>query len=262
MCRPDIAPGRTVARSAARLLAGPALVAAFVATFVTGAAAADVQIHRYVAPIEIVKPAPFVELALPPAAYAHTLQADLRDLRVVDAAGERVPFAILPAPPAAAASEQQREAALYPLPQRPAGAITWPSPVDVVVEGDRISVRRSAAGKAAAEAGARQSPGWLVDLGERTPDQAAPQRLRLRWSGPAEFSAAYTLETSADLRGWRSAHGGQVLALQSSNGALTQPIVGLPPAVGRFVRLSWLEPGNAPAITGAASIAETTAGLP
>jgi hypothetical protein len=37
----------------------------------------------------------------------------------------------------------------------------------------------------------------------------------LRWSGPAEFSAAYALETSADLRSWRGAPGGQVMSLQS-----------------------------------------------
>src|SRR5687768_8384837 len=178
------------------------------------AAAPEPHAHRYVAPIEIVKPAPFVELALPPAAYAHTLQADLRDLRMVDGAGERVPFAIL-SPPAAAATQRVREAALYRLPQRPAGSSTWPSPVDVVVDGDRISVRRSTAGTAAASGAAHASPGWLIDLGERAAGEPAPRRLQLRWSGPAEFSAAYALQTSADLRSWRNAPGGQVMALQS-----------------------------------------------
>ena len=39
-------------------------------------------------------------------------------------------------------SEQVREASLYPLPARPTAGGVWASPVDVVVEGDRISVRR------------------------------------------------------------------------------------------------------------------------
>jgi len=82
-------------------------------------AAADPAAQRYSAPIAIVQAAPFVQLALPPSAYAHSMQADLRDMRIVDARGERVPFALLAPPPAPAASERLREAALYPLPPRP-----------------------------------------------------------------------------------------------------------------------------------------------
>ena len=245
MRRPEAAAaGRTVAIVAASLLAGAALAVA----------AAEAKPYRYGAPIEIVKAAPFIELALPPSAYAHALQADLRDLRVVDASGERVPFAML-APPVAAASERLREATLFPLPQRPSGGAAWPSPVEVVVDGDRISVRRSAAGTATSAGAVRGSPGWLIDLGEAAPAEPAPRRLQLRWSGPTEFSAAYALETSADLRSWRGGPGGQVMALQSSSGVLAQPIVGLPDATGRFVRLTWLDPATAPVLTGAASIA-------
>ena len=47
------------------------------------------------------------------------------------------------------------------------------------------------------------------------------------------------------------------MSLQSSNGVLAQPIVGLPDAAGRFVRLIWLDPATAPTLTGAASVADT-----
>ena len=53
-----------------------------------------------------------------------------------------MPFAVLPPLATVQPSEQVREAMLYPLPARPAAGGVWPSPVDVVVEGDRISVRR------------------------------------------------------------------------------------------------------------------------
>ena len=245
MRRPEFASAGLAARAAASLLAVVALAAA----------AADAQPYRYGAPIEIVKPAPFVELALPPAAYAHAAQADLRDLRLVDATGERVPFAMLAAPAVATASERLREATLFPLPRRPAGNAAWPSPVEVSVEGDRITVRRSAAGALSAAAPLRESPGWLIDRGELAPGEPSPRRLLLRWSGPVEFSAAYAVETSADLRSWRNAAGGQVMALQSAHGALAQPIVGLPDSSGRFVRLTWIDPANAPVVTGAASVA-------
>ena len=248
MSRPERNGKRAAVRIAASLVVGAAALAA---------TAAEPQPYRYAAPIEIVKPAPFVELALPPAAYAHAAQPDLRDLRVVDAAGERVPFALLDPTPAAVPGEQQREAMLFPLPQRPAGNAAWPSPVEVAVDGDRITVRRSAAGALTAETTPRESPGWLIDLGELRTTDLAPRRLLLRWSGPTEFSSAYAIETSADLRSWRRAPGGQVMSLQSSNGVLAQPIVGLPDAAGRFVRLTWLDPAAAPMLTGAASVADT-----
>ena len=218
-------------------------------------AAADTSPQRYVAPIAIAHAAPFVQLSLPPSAYAHSLQADLRDLRIVDARGERVAFALLAPPPALAASERLRDAVLYPLPPRPTDGGAWASPVQVTVDGDRISVRRSGSSAAAPNGLPGVSPGWLIDLGEARPGEVPPQRLRLAWSGPAEFSVAYGLETSDDLRNWRSARGGQLMALQSAAGALTQPLVVLPAAAGRFVRLVWLDVASAPVLIGATASA-------
>ena len=53
-----------------------AIVAAGALSSAGTAAATEPQPYRYDAPIEIAKPAPFVELALPPAAYAHALQPE------------------------------------------------------------------------------------------------------------------------------------------------------------------------------------------
>jgi hypothetical protein len=99
-----------------------------------------------------------------------------------------------------------------------------------------------------------RSPGWLVDLGERAKDQAAPRTLRLRWSGPAEFSAGYVIEHSADLKGWRPAGSGQIVALVAGAAAgapLTQPDVALPAEVARFVRLVWSGGSTPPQLSGA-----------
>jgi hypothetical protein len=234
-----------------RTLRGLLAIVVVAAPACASSATAEPTPYRYAATIEIARPAPFIELALPPAVYARALQDELRDLRVVDARGERVPFALVTPTAAPTASERVREATLYPLPPRPAGATTWPSPVEVTVEGDRISVRRAGQPAPASAAAAREAPGWLIDLGEPSPGDPAARRLQLRWSGPAEFSAAYAIETSADLRSWRAASGGQLMALQSSAGALTQPVVPLPDGAGRFVRLTWLEPVAAPALVGA-----------
>ncbi|HEX2539615.1 MAG TPA: DUF3999 family protein [Caldimonas sp.] len=226
----------------------------FAAAVTTVAAwAAEPAPLRFRAPIEVREAAPFVELPLSPAVYAHVEQAGLADLRVVDSRGERVPFAVLAARSSQRSREVAREARLYPLPARPRPDGVWPSPVEVVVEGDRIQVRRSSAPRANAASGL--SGGWVIDLGEARPGEAPVRSVRLAWSGPPEFSAGFQLETSDDLRQWRSAGAGQLLSLQSTSGPLTQPLVPLPDRAGRFVRLLWNEPATAPRLTGATAIA-------
>ena len=232
------------------VLAGVALLSS------VAAYAADPAPLRFSAPIEVRAPAPFVQVDLPPAAYARVERPDLGDLRVVDSRGERVPFAILAPRSLLRASEQLREAVLYPLPARPTAAGVWPSPVDVVVEGDRISVSRRGgpAPTVATKTVPRESGGWLIDTGEPRRDEAPARSLRLRWSGPAEFSSPYAIETSPDLREWRGAGAGQLMALQSPTGALMQALVPLPDRPARFVRLVWAEAGSAPVVTGASVV--------
>src|SRR6476661_6947973 len=115
----------------ARFVRGPMLLAGVMLAAAVGHA--EPAPYRYQAPIAIDAPAPFVKMALPVAAYGHVEQDDLRDLRVVDAKGERVPFAVLPPLATVQLSEQVREASLYPLPARPTAGGVWSSPVDVVV---------------------------------------------------------------------------------------------------------------------------------
>ncbi len=229
---------------------------ALIAAVATPPAHAEDPPYRFSAAITVQQTAPFVRLPLPASAYGRTEQAELRDLRVVDATAQRVPFALLqPRADTNQTSEQPRETKLYPLPARPAAGQPWPAPVEVTVQGDRISVRQSGSGSLKP---VKNSPGWLFDQGdprERRAGELPAQMLRLRWSGPAEFSAGFDIETSDDLRRWRAAGAGQVLALASPSGPLTQANVPLPPNAGRFVRLVWNEPGAAPLLTGAAGIA-------
>ena len=71
---------------------------------------------RFNAPITVDRPAPFVQLPLSAGVYGRSVQPDLQDVRVVDARGERVPFAIL-APRMAEEEriERRRDAVLYPV---------------------------------------------------------------------------------------------------------------------------------------------------
>lgn len=230
------------------------------------AARAEDAAYRFHATIDVQQAAAFVRLPLPASAYGRTEQADLRDLRIVDAAGERVPFAVL-APRAAQSEvqEQSRDVMLYALPPRPAAGKAWASPLEVTVQGDRISVRP--ARMAPATPGAR-SPGWLVDLGDpraRKPDEPAARGLRLVWSGPAEFSVGVDIEVSDDLRQWRAGGSSQLMALTSARGPLLQDRVVLPASAAfpstRFIRLVWSDAAAAPRLVAAQAILDRPASV-
>ena len=207
--------------------------------------------YRYSAPLTVQASGAFVQVPLPASTYGHSQRPGLADLRVLDARGERVPHALLPAPaPRVQRQEQAASAALYALPRRVSPGAALASPLEVRVQGDHISVRRLGGNTAVAT----DTPGWLVDLGERKPEIPKPQSLRLSWAGAAEFSAAFDLDTSDTLREWRRAGSGQVLALASASGPLVQRDVPLPDGGARFVRLVWRDAANAPRLSGVSAV--------
>lgn len=216
------------------------------------AALAAEQPHRVRAEIQPLRPGTFMQLALPPSVYAHSQQPQLADLRIVDAAGARVPFALLP-PREAVQHEEERlhPVPLYALPRRVSPDAAIGLPLQVEVQGDRVRVRPLAGGAAAAP---RASPGWLIDLGERDTAQPPPRSLRLSWADATAFSAAFDLDTSATLRSWRSAGSGHLMSLPSAAGALVQREVPLPADHQRFVRLVWRDAASAPRLTGAQAV--------
>ena len=211
---------------------------------------ADEELFRWRAGIELTRPGVFVALPVPVEVYAHTLQPELRDLRIFDARGERVAFALrVPRASETRTIEQEHDAVLYALPARPARGGEWPSPIEITVAGDQIGVTRLGG----PPTDVADAPGWLIDLGEGKPG-APPHTLRLLWSGPPEFTASFDFETSDDLRSWRGHGGGSVMALASATGALTQPNLPLPDGAGRFLRLVWSDAGSRPTLTGATVI--------
>jgi hypothetical protein len=238
-------------------------------------AQSDASLLRWQAPIAIEQPGAFVQLPLSADVYAHSAQYDLADLRIVDARGERVPFALLAAPLSAAATsaalapprDVETPAKLYPLPV--VAGDPKADGVELNITEGRVSVRTPGGGARSANGTMPGvSPGWLIDLGDqeeanredadaeagRNRVQPRPYTLRLIWSGPAEFTAGFSLATSADLRAWRSVASGQVMALASAEGVLTQPLVNLPPGVDRYLRLIWNDASAPPRLSGAQAL--------
>lgn len=211
--------------------------------------AADAPRFSHEAALIVERPAAFVELELPLAVLAASKRGDLADLRLEDAQGRPLPFAWLP-PRRSAAEPRERLAAatLYAWP-RAAQPDALPESVKVVTRGARIEVRSGPL------RGGVPLAGWLIDLGERDKDDPRPSAIQLDWPASAvPFTAAYGLSSSDDLRHWRNAGGGHLLALAAPAGGapLTQSRMPLPADAGRFVRLSWLDAtGVAPTLSAA-----------
>ena len=144
--------------------------------------------------------------ALPPAAYGHAEQDDLRDLRIVDARGERVPFALLAAAAGDGAARASRCAR-----RRSIRCRRGRRRRRLAVAGRRRRRRRShqrAAPRRPADtrgAAPRESGGWLIDSGE-TRRRRAAAAAACACAGRARPSSRppTAIETSDDLRQWRA----------------------------------------------------------
>lgn len=209
----------------------------------------------YRAPITVQRNAPFVAVPLTPATYGRSLSPALADLRVVDAQGGRVPFALqAPEPGQPVQARLKRAVMLYPLPPRPPASAPGGPAFELELDDGRLRLRQE--GAAARLTG--PSPGWVVDLGATGPDTAPPAFVELAWSGAADFSTGYRVETSDDLRQWRPAGGGQLMSLAAAGATLTQPLVALPASPGRYLKLEWLAGDAPPPLSGAQAVSLQT----
>ncbi|MDB5820339.1 MAG: rane protein [Rhizobacter sp.] len=237
---------------------------ALMAAAPTTRAADDDDAFAWRAPIAVERPAAFVELPLDLATYAHLEQPGLVDLRIIDSQGRRVPFAVLP-PLRPARPPEVHDGRLYALPPGAAsqGTAARASPWTIELQDGRVVMRGGEAGAS----GMVGSPGWVIDTslpGRGAADPVATggssigafagsggaRTLTFEWHAAAEFTAAYSLDTSDDLKTWRAAGSGQLLSLSSAGDTLAQRVAALPEGHGRFVRLLWREPSTAPRLTG------------
>lgn len=140
-------------------------------------------------------------VSLPQRVYQGTAWSDLRDVRIFNAQGERVPFALL-------AQDAQRETPetitlpffpldMSPLPlqkeeQRGVDALTLRSKTGVEVHIKSREIRMG--GKS-----------YLVTLPENSPEPLRLSRLHLNWGTPAEsWQGRVSVYASHDLREWQS----------------------------------------------------------
>lgn len=189
----------------------------------------------YALPLEVAQGSGLARVTLPAAVYEGAAHPGLADLRVFDAAGQPVPFALEPArtleiPPRVTALRAFPMYARTDVPLHDAR-------VRVQTRGRDVSVLledRDAAGARTA----RTLRGYLVDLGAERPPLDS---LRFDWrAGPVTQLLPVTIEGSDDLDGWRTLAENVTLArLQSDGASLVRDTAEFTRSRVRYLRISF-----------------------
>jgi hypothetical protein len=168
----------------------------------TGADAATADDYAYAWPIESQGTGSAWQVELTPEVYAAVATADLRDVVVVNAAGEAVPSAAY-RPPAAAVREELVDLPAFTLPATPSASAS-PEAIRLQIErGSDGKLRRVDADVGAAtpvSADARHD--LLLDASAIKKPLAA---LRVDWAqGQPDTTAQFQVDGSEDLQQWRT----------------------------------------------------------
>jgi hypothetical protein len=226
------------ARMTWTLRAGAALVA-----MAGGVALAQPAPSAASAPITLEGAGPYHRLTLPLALYGRAAYADLRDLRVRNAAGHAVPYAWL-RNEATTPQTASRNVPIFALP----GSVASAAPGDTALA---FSVRPDGSlkleSKAVKPVGSDDAAQWLIDV-----SQVKGSLLQARFEIAPDTRGlfAFHLEASDDLRQWRPVGGEEQLVRLAHGGqAIERLAVELDNVRARFLRLRWSDPKNGAVLT-------------
>lgn len=234
---------------------GLALLATLALLAVQPASAQALDDYATRVPLSLAGEGPWYRLEVPMAVHLAARYADLRDLRVFNAEGQALAYALTR--DAAQSRETRSEIPVKWFPLRgPASAERMPA----------VRVQRSATGtlvELAAETvpGADAEPlrGWLLDA---SAIEAPLQQLILDWDVEREGFQHFTIEASDDLQHWRSWGNGQVARLSFADERIDLREVGLPGQQARYLRLLWNNPQQAPLLTAARLVSSRSVPAP
>lgn len=202
---------------------------------VLSVAAEQPQDFAFGLPIEVDGREALYEVEIPASVYQGTARADLGDLRVFNADGEPVPFALEPRPPQRAQTPQPLVVQYFPL--------YGEQPADL--EGLRLKVEKSGTGTVVSvksdggqPVAKRRLLAYLIDLSAlKQPYEA----LELDWrQSSASYATNVRIEASDDLKSWTTVVAqAPLVRVQHDGQRLEQRSVEFQPRTAKYLRLSW-----------------------
>ena len=200
--------------------------------------------------IEAPQQTPLQRLALDEALYGSVARADLGDLRVFNADGEVLEHAIVPPREPAAAAREPVALRLFPLRGEETRAAGGSLRIRLDASGALLDLSRPGAAVQPVSA-------YLLDAGT---EHAAIATLRLAWREDApDFVSPVTLESSTDLRAWRTVGTAAVASLTHAGQRLARHEITLDVSPDRYLRLPWPAGGKGVELAGASALLQERA---
>jgi hypothetical protein len=198
-------------------------------------------------PLSLSGPGPWYRLEVPMALHFAARFGDLRDLRVFNAEGQALAYALEPGQSEAHDNQQEQAVKWFPLYAEQGDASGVPS----------LRVQRSTTGTLI-ELRDEQDPaakpallrGWLLDA-SGIDVEAELVRLQLDWTGGQDGFQRFSIEASDDLQDWQPWGSGQLARLSFGGERIDQQQVELPGRQARYLRLLWQSPQQAPQLSAA-----------
>ncbi|MFZ6046000.1 DUF3999 domain-containing protein [Pseudomonas sp. CR3202] len=184
---------------------------------------------------------PWYRLELPMALHFAARHADLRDLRVFNAEGETLAYALTRSSSGERRARHEHVLRGFPLRGPAQDAAGVPS---VRVERSTTGTVVQVVPNSPVSAG-EQLRGWLLDA---SAVEAPLEKLSLEWNGGDGFQH-FRIEASDDLQHWESWGDGQVARLSYADQRIDQREVSLPGRKARYLRLLWQSPQQAPELS-------------
>lgn len=198
---------------------------------------------------------PWYRLELPMALHFAARHADLRDLRVFNAEGESLAYALTRSSASERRARHEHDVRWFPLRGPAQGAGDLPS----------VRVERSTTGTVvqvvpeSPTAAGEQLRGWLLDT---SGVQAPLEQLSLDWRAGSDGFQHFRIEASDDLQHWEPWGDGQVARLSFADQRIDQHEVSLPGRTARYLRLLWQSPQQAPELTAVKVVSASREGVP
>ena len=186
-----------------------------------------------------------VQLRLSQAVYLNARSADLNDLRVFNASGKALPFALMQPASQSQASRRELPVTVFPVTHATGQASAVKTDVEIKTSADgavtSITTRHDAQAKRGAD-GARLSA-LVFDMGKT--DGARPAFDALAFTlpeGMSNYHAQVELEGSDDLRGWETLGNASLSWLANDERrTLISNRMEFAPRAFRYARLTWRE---------------------
>jgi len=222
------------------------IIAGMMLVLSSAAAAADTPAnYAYTIPVGVSGKQAIVQLRLPRAVYLGARTAGLSDLRLFDAAGAAMPFALVERMQQAQVSKATAPAAVFPV-RAPAGArqgLPEGLQIQTREDGAVISVTTPAARGAGDELASLvldiQPPGKAPGKDESVAVSALALQLP---QGVDSYHARLVIDTSDDLQRWQPLTEASVSWLVNSQGArVRKDRIAFPPRPFRYARIAWVE---------------------